>query len=725
MSRYPLSLRLIHWALVALVVLQVSLILFLKQLESLEFGQFVLFWHRANGVLILALAVVRVVMSFFVKSPAPPQPTPAWQHWAARVTHWGLLALLIAQPAVGLVMAGARGDETSLLGLVPLPALAAYDPDLADSLLTVHTTLAIGLGLLLALHFAAIAFQAIVRRRNIVERMLPAPDLATATNRVPIWAQAMGVCLLLLSLTFGVGFYAVSMTHEAGRRTATAFEEIVTVGGHVRGAQQALGQAVSQPEGGYLAITRQEIEAITAATSDAGVREQARDLAKKIIALEGLASQGAAVPADRTAKLADGVETLADTAADSALRTKLALEQSGARTHDLVLIALLPALALGLGLAAMLSGGIIGWMGRFRGLAASIAAGKLDNQVVVKGRGEAARMMRDLLALQTAIRGHIADNHRLAEERRELAEAQERQRMDLIRTAATQIMTLTDGSVDAASRQSQEMKSISEEIATASRLAHGWSEDLLSVTGEAVTRSNGLQAALQDLARSADEMAALTHSARGAAAVAADRSHQTRLAGSQLSEATREISSTLQMIAEIASQTSLVALNATIEAARAGEHGRSFAVVAHEVKALSTRTQNLAKLIGQRLGDVDRAVNVTIENITELAGFADAIDDTSGKLSANLTSYEAAARQVNAAVRLSGEAMTRTAGRARDLAGKSRELNALSDVARKGSASLDENVNGFRADIAARVDDALGAARAQAQAQPKSVRTGG
>jgi methyl-accepting chemotaxis protein len=126
-----------------------------------------------------------------------------------------------------------------------------------------------------------------------------------------------------------------------------------------------------------------------------------------------------------------------------------------------------------------------------------------------------------------------------------------------------------------------------------------------------------------------------THSAQDIGAQVRDASRLADQAGAaareaslnvdRLRESSAAIGNVVNLIAQIAKQTTLLALNSTIEAARAGAAGRGFAVVASEVKALAVQTQNATEEITKKIDALQKDAAGSVDAVHRISQAIEAI----------------------------------------------------------------------------------------------------
>ena len=195
------------------------------------------------------------------------------------------------------------------------------------------------------------------------------------------------------------------------------------------------------------------------------------------------------------------------------------------------------------------------------------------------------------------------------------------------------------------------------EVATQAQRSEQAMERQRHETDQVATAINEMSAAAHEVARSAQgaaEAAQQTDNEGQAAKKVVDGSidrihalvediRESGVSLDNLQQDVQSIVSVLDVIRSIAEQTNLLALNAAIEAARAGEAGRGFAVVADEVRALASRTQQSTQEIQ---GMIDRLQGGTRDAVTAMRRSSDAGEITSEQANQAGASLDAIAQLI-------------------------------------------------------------------------------
>jgi cytochrome b561 len=129
--------------------------------------------HKSLGVLILILMVLRLINRLAVGAPIPDPGIEAWQKVVSSIVHTSLYVLLLAMPVVGYIANSVYGASTPFFGLFELPPIVAKNEALATQLFAIHRWIGFLVIVLVLMHISAALYHYVIRRDNVLQRMLP------------------------------------------------------------------------------------------------------------------------------------------------------------------------------------------------------------------------------------------------------------------------------------------------------------------------------------------------------------------------------------------------------------------------------------------------------------------------------------------------------------------------------------------------------------------------
>ena len=173
-ARYSRGAVILHW-LIALLIIGNFIGAWTSEDLPRDQKMIMMGYHKATGVLVLLLTLVRIGWRLFNRPPPLLATLKGWEAGLAKMTHGLFYLLMLAVPLAGLGLHSAfgQGKPVSLFGLFDFPALpVGTDKPTIGLFYELHEVTATAMLVLFVLHVGAALKHQFIDRDGTMARML-------------------------------------------------------------------------------------------------------------------------------------------------------------------------------------------------------------------------------------------------------------------------------------------------------------------------------------------------------------------------------------------------------------------------------------------------------------------------------------------------------------------------------------------------------------------------
>ena len=172
-TRYTAFAIALHWLMALAIAGLFALGIYMHDLPFSPAKLQLYSWHKWGGVCVFLLVCIRLFWRLTHRPPALPEHMQGLVRVAAHAGHHILYLLMFAVPLSGWLMSSAKGFQTVLFGVLPIPDLLAKDQVLAEILQSLHFALNMLLLVVVIGHVAAALKHHCIDKDDVLTRMLP------------------------------------------------------------------------------------------------------------------------------------------------------------------------------------------------------------------------------------------------------------------------------------------------------------------------------------------------------------------------------------------------------------------------------------------------------------------------------------------------------------------------------------------------------------------------